>query len=405
MPLFRYIARDLSGGLVRGTMVSETADSLYEELRGRGLYLIKTFQESKLFRSFIGVGIKRIDLMNVCFQVSTMLRAGVSITSALDSISSEVTNKNLRRVLKELSLSVEAGYSLSQAMQTFPRVFPPWFVNLVKSGEASGNLERTFLDISRFLEWQQKLADDIKQALFYPSIIFVAFILLLIFASTFLLPTLVKTFSSIAAGSEGGGLPLPAQILISFNDLLRIIWPFFIIIPATVFAVWKLGIKIPIIAPALDRVKTSVPIIGRIIRISDLSRFSRHFAFLYEAGIGIIKILELLEKSVSSINFSTAIKRMRRLVEEGRPLSQAASITGEFPTMLIQMFSVGEKTGKISEALVQVSDYLDRELSIIVKRVLTLLEPVVMLALSGMVGFLIITLVTTIYSMLGQIGR
>lgn len=401
MPIFRYTARDSSGTLVRGAMVSRDIGELYDMLKTRNFYLVKASQESRILKAFATTGIKRTDLIHLFFQLSTMAKAGVPLTNTLEALSYEVENRNLKRILREILLSVEAGYSLSTAMEAYP-IFPPWLISLVRTGEASGNLDKVFMDISKFLEWQQKIIDEVKHAITYPAIILSAFVLLIIFVSIFLIPMLTSIMGKIVT-STGAALPLPAQLLFSLNETLRNIWPLFILVPAGIFIFWKSGMKVPKLREFLDTFKYNMPIVGRIFRFADLSRFSRHFAALYEAGIDITRILELLEKVVSSVNFSMSIRRMRELTESGRTLSQAATEAGGFPLMLSQMFATGEKTGEITSSMNQVGDYCDRQLSLLVKRATSLLEPLMMVMLSGMVGFLIITLVTAIYSLMGQI--
>ena len=389
--------------MVRGTVIAPSEKELYNIVKSRGLWLVSFSKEREFLRGLTLGKLKRVELMNAFYQLYAMTRTGIPLDTALYTIADQSTSPTAKTVFKELAISISSGYMLSEAMENYRRFFPNWIISAVRSGEVSGQLDKVFLDLAKFLEWQQKIVDDIKNALFYPSIVFVAFIGLILVTSFYLLPSLVEAFRKVQQ-TTGGQLPALAQFLIDLNEFIRSYWPIIFSAPLIFFVAFRLSLKIPVVANFVDELKYSIPAVGGILRAIELSRFCRYFALLYKSGVDISKILDILSEITSSVNLSRAIKRVKMLIEEGKSISEAVAEVGHFPPILVQGFVAAEKSAQIPFMLEQISDYFDREIALKVKRFVTALEPMFLLAIAGIVGMVVISLISTIYSMITRIG-
>lgn len=387
---FKYSVRDRNGQLVKGKLDGDNREAVATKLRQMG-YIVLDLQEDRigqLNRISFGTTVKAKDLTIFTRQFATMINAGLSLTKCLGILAAQTEKRELREIIAQLSRDVEAGQSLSDAMMMHPKVFPPIFYNMVRAGEVGGVLDSMLLRIADFFEADANLKARIKSAMTYPIVIGVLVVGVLIAMMVFVVPTFQGMFSS--AGEE---LPLPTQIIVGVSEFVRgpggIVLVVAVIALVLVFRWWKATEKGRY---AWHSFLLKVPIASPIIRKTAVARFTRTFSTLVAAGVPILTAMDIVGDTAGNEVVARAVQAARASVKEGDTIARPLGDSPVFPSMVVQMIAVGEETGALDEMLTKVADFYEAEVSAAVESLTSVLEPVIMVVMGAMVGFIVIAL-------------
>jgi type IV pilus assembly protein PilC len=401
MPRFAFTAIDDRGREYRGEDEAVSEAVLEARLRKVGHWVARMSEVRPILRRSGLYGIRAIrvprrPLAEFFLQMSMQLRAGIPLMTALASEAGESSHPGLRRVVTDLHDRVQAGEALSESMQAHPRAFPKLCVNLVRAGEASGSLAETLNRIRLHLEWQDRIIADVRQALVYPLFVLGCAVAFVFLVFTFLVPRFAKLLTELNVP-----LPLLTQIVTQTSD-------FFVhhaaalaaaLVGGTTFF-WA-GIRFsPGVRYWMDRLRLALPVFGPLCRMIGLARFAQNLAVMYQAGIALPDSLTLVSGLTGSRVLELAILDLRKAVNEGRQMHTAMGAHPVFSPLVRQMVSVGETTGSLGTALENVSAYYNEVLPRQIKRLFSVIEPVMIISLVFFVGLIALSIFLPILSLL-----
>jgi len=387
------------GRTVRGVQVADDVDHLAAALREKDLYLISALERKKTSAS-VGSRIKRRDLIDFSYHLATILSAGIPILQGLQDLAIQRKGTKFGKIIESIMEDVEGGALLHEALSRYPQAFGETYINMVKAGETSGNVDGVLRELANFLQWQEDLNSNIKKITIYPIAVLVAvgFLIMLVFAFAF------PRISGILLAMKVP-LPLLTRIFLAISDVFKSYWYIVMLCILGGIVGVHLVSRLEGGRLFLDRLKLRLPVIGGLIRKISLSRFAHHLGLLLEAGIGIIQALTLVERVVGNQVIAEAVRRARDQVQAGSTLSDALRRSGEFSPMVIRMISIGESSGTLSDALVKVSNYYDQEVPATVKKIFSALEPALIVFLAMIVLMVALSIYLPLYKSIGMIGR
>ncbi len=403
VPNFVYKARDGEGKAVTGAMESASAEKLAEKLRDLG-YMPTQIKEAKANVDLDNFSerfkrIKPEDLIMFNVQLANMIDAGLTLINSLTIICRQIENKMLRNVVEEVKRAVEGGSNFSDALAHHPKVFSKLFVDMVRAGETSGKLNIVLNRLAHYVEEQENLRQQVKNALFYPMILVIAGILVVVMIVSFVMPKFVEVFNR-----AGVPLPLPTQIFYGFGLALTHYWYLFILVIGLAIAGIKAYARTEKGGYRFDRLKLKLPVIGPLVRKLIISRFSRTLATLVDSGVPILLSLDIVREVVGNRIISDVIKDVRGSVEEGERIAKELKKSGEFPQDMVQMISVGEETGKLGHMLNKISGFYDNAVGYSLKKLIALIEPVFIIVLGVLVGFIMASMLLPMFDMIKTIN-
>lgn len=386
MPIFQYRGYRTDGSEAAGTLEADSLRDAILRLKDSGLYP-KTINEA-VYRRRVGL-FRRPDvshLPSITRQLSTLLSSGVTLMEALSSISEE--NKGFwRNMLVNIKERIAGGASLSKALEEYKDVFPEFYINMVAAGEASGNLDRVLNNLSDFLEAQDNLKSKVRASMIYPVFMVCVGFIVLSFLFTFVIPKITKIFKDTESA-----LPFITVVLITISDIFQNYWWILIgLFFGGIFGFNRLKQKNRLF---IDRLIFRLP--GNIIQSLYFGRFTRTLSFLLEGGLPVLKALELAGRSVGNKLIELRIIDAGKKVAEGARLS--ASLEG-FPPVLLQLITTGERSGRLIEVLRKAADSYEEEFSRRVHKALSLLEPVMILSMGLIVGFIVLAVLLPIFQL------
>jgi len=400
---FNYQARSKDGEVQTGTVEApsrEAALALLQKNRLFVTFLEKTGEAQPFFTKKIKLfeRISKKDIVNFSRQLALMFKAKIPLVQSLHSIAEQTKNPSLREKILSLSQEVEAGTLFSQALAAYPNLFSTFYVSMVKSGEASGTLSESLTYLVDHLEREYHLASKIQGAMIYPALIVVVVIAVLMLMMFFVIPSMSKTLTE-----SGQDLPVITKAVIGLSDFLRA-WGWallLVILPALVilFRYFKTttGKKFK------DKYILRIPMIGSFLRMTYLSRFAENLSTLISGGLPIVNALEITGEIVGNNVYQTIVFEVRDEVKKGESISKIlAKYPGEFPPILTQMVTVGEKTGTLDESLMNVVDFYREEVERTIDNLLSILEPVMIIFLGGIVAGLMAAVLLPLYKMTGM---
>ncbi len=406
MPSYGYVGIDRSGRNVSGKMVAADEVELEEKLRGLGLWLVSAKHDrgeskakSRKRRRFFEGRPPRQEIINFCTLMTFQLRVGIPMVTAIQVAADDCEHLGFKASLLELKKHVEAGVLLWEAMERGSKIFEPQFISLVRAGESSGTLPETFLELQRYMEWQEQIMADVRQATIYPAVVLLVVMSLVMVLFTFVIPRFVMLLTSIKVE-----LPLPTRIIFGVSDAVKATWWIWLIgvtvVPAAVAYGCKRSKKFAIFC---DKVKFRLPLFGSLNSMLAMSRFARNLAILYRSGVVIVNALKLCQGLVGSVWVGSVLEDVVARVEAGDSLSESLRRHPVFPGLLIRMVSMGENTGKLDDALNNVATYYSTIVPRKIKKIFAIAEPMLILFLVGLVGFVALAIFLPILSLLGSI--
>lgn len=402
MAEFQFKAADPSGKIVKGVMEAASERAVVAQLRDRRMVPIRiALVETRAMgllsaRLDLGRLLRRVtgrDVTQFTQELATLLGAGLPVDRALGILAGATPKESFKRLLLEIKADVQSGSYLSDALAKHPRVFSNFLVNMVKAGESGGVLEAVLERVGDFLESTQEMLDHIKSSLIYPI-----FLVLIGGVSILILLTVVIPKFSIIFEDMGAALPLSTRLLLAGSGFLeRYFWLIAAVFIAGV-AVADRYRRTPAGRLAIDRRLLRIPVLGALIREIETARFARTLGTLVRSGVPILRALNLAKDIVQNRTMAGALDAVHTRVKEGEHLSAPMADTGLFPDLAAQMIRVGEETGRLGDMLIRVGDRYEKSVRVLIKRLISLLEPVMILAMGLVVGFVVISMLTAIFS-------
>lgn len=400
MPEFQYVSKDMSGKTFNGILEADNIESFYRTVRSRGQFCISV-HETGLQQKEIHFGSQKIklkDLSIFCRQFSTMLNSGLSVIKCLDILYQQTTKKNIKAVILGVYEAVQRGESLSKAM-AMQDAFPELLLNMVAAGEASGTLDTVMNRMASQYEKDNKLQNKVKQAMVYPIFLVCMSVAVVIFLLTFIMPTFLKMFNQF-----GGKIPPTTQMLLGISNALTNYWYLFIGVGIALYFIWVLLMRNESTRRSWDRMKLHFPIFGRIMLTLESARFARTLASLFSSGLPIIQSIEIVTRVIKNTYIKVGLSQATEDVRRGISISGAMRKLDIFPIMLCSMLNIGEESGNMDEILNKTAAFYDDEADTAIQQMVSLIEPIMIVVLALIVGFIIVSIITPIYSVYSSIG-
>ncbi|MFH1719582.1 MAG: type II secretion system F family protein [Planctomycetota bacterium] len=398
MKSYSYVARDAKGTQKKGSMQANNSNEVLSGLRQRkftpiSVKEIRTADTKKRHRGR-RKRIKSGDLAALCWQLATMLQGGIPITTALDIISEDTDNLQLRGILEQLSEKVKKGQPFSESVAEFPRVFNRLCCAMILAGETSGNLANAMGKLAQYFDNRDKLARKVKGAMAYPIFVLTFIILIVIFIMAFIVPRFQKIFDQI-----GGTLPAFTRGFMGFYDLLRynihyiIGFVFVLIFGAVLVSRTKKGHYV------FSKLALSMPLFGKIISQAFVATFCKTMSTLLASGVSVLDVFNILTGMTDNDVIKSAIVQTRESVVGGSNISSSMSEAGFFPNMVVKMIQVGEESGSMPEVLEKTSEHYERKIDSAVTTLMSLLEPIMIISVGAIVAVVVIALYLPIFTM------
>lgn len=403
--LFQYKAKSKTGEVLESVMESPDRFTIARDLRSRGFTPIFVHEKNEGIKMASLTGnlfarVKPAELIIFTKNLGGMLRAGLSLYRALSVLQKQTKNPLLNSILVSLGNDISAGGTLSSGLAKFPKVFSKLFVSMTSAGEESGNLANALNEIGGNLEKSHALTSKIKGALMYPGVILSAMVVIGILMFAFVVPTLANTFKEL-----GVVLPTSTRILIAtgnfFSDHLILTFVLLIIFGFAMFSL----LRSQFFGKYLDYAIVRLPLVGTLAKELNTARTARTMSSLLMSGVSITRSLEITEDVVQNIYYKKVLQSGKTSIEKGAPFSEIFRAHTElYPIMMGEMIQVGEETGKLSEMLANVASFYEEEIENKTKNLSTIIEPILMVLIGGGVGFFAISMISPLYSILGNIG-
>ncbi len=395
---YKAITKDgkVSQGLLDAKDITETAGYL----RSRGLVPVSIVRIDNQFWADLPFfsKVKNTDLIMFTRQLSSMLTSGLTLMRALEILKEQIKNETLSEIITSIIADIQEGKTFAQAIEKYPKVFSHIYISIIKAGEQSGLLDKVLLRLADNLEKQSKLKSTIKSALMYPAIVVILMVGVMAIMMIFVLPQLAVLYQNLNVP-----LPLPTQIVVGFSNLIVATWPILLAGLAILLFFYRRWSKTSDGRLIIDSLKLKLPVFGKLIEQSILAEFSRTLGLLIGTGTLVVDALLETAETTGNVNYRNAITAVSKQVEKGVSVGEAMSYYPLFPSLLIQLVKVGEQTGKVDETLGKASEYFEREVDGKVKTLTTAMEPFIMIVLGIAVAFLIISVITPIYSLISSI--
>jgi type IV pilus assembly protein PilC len=397
---FKYRAVSKTGQPIEGVYEAESSNDVVAMLKDKKYYPVSV-EEKKVNENrniSFSKKISKKDMGVFCRQFYTMFNSGISIVKCLDILSIQTENKKLRLGLNSVCENVQEGLSISEAMKKEEKIFPSLLINMVEAGEVSGNLDTIMERMASHYEKENKIENKIKNAFIYPAVLSIVTIGVVIFLIVVVMPTFIGMFES-----NGALLPLPTRILLSISNSIKNFWYLYILIIG--LAVGSLNAYKKTVSGKLffDGLKIRLPIIKDFNIKVITSRFARTLSTLMSSGIPLIQSLDVVEKVLENSVISDKFEIVKENIKKGIPLSQTIDDTNIFSPMVVSMIKVGEESGSIDEILDKTADFYDEEVETSLQRMTTMLEPLLIVFMALIVGFIVIAMAMPMFDMVNTI--
>jgi type IV pilus assembly protein PilC len=414
MAEFRYVARTQEGQETTGVVNAATQADVVQELRKKNLIILKVQAARRAAKSIspaptgqrrpARARLKRDDIVVFTRQLSTMISAGIPLLECLEVLEEQATDKGFKYVLNNVVELVRGGSDLSDALSQHPRVFTKIFVNMIRAGEASGQLDIILIRLAEYQESTAALKREIRAAMTYPCASMALITVITIFLMVYIVPQFKQIFDSMGTPDKPLKLPFLTNLLLGISMFMR--GNFIFIIAGVVGAVvgifaWR-GSETG--RRQLDRIMLSIPIFGKLFRKVAISRFSRTFATLIRSGVPILGSLEIVAATSGNKLIEEAVLKARDNVRQGDTLAVPLAASGVFPPMVTKMIAIGEKSGALENLLEKISEFYDQQVSATVKSLTSLIEPILIGFMGVMVGGIVLAIFMPIFDLQSKLA-
>jgi type IV pilus assembly protein PilC len=404
MATFAYVGRSKSGAVKKGELTAKTKDEAVDQLRKQSV--VVTSLEEKAgkggFNFSLGSGLTDKDLVVFTRQFGTMINAGLPLVQCLEILSTQSENKVLRETIGEVKTQVEAGSTFSDALRRYPKVFDDLYVNLVHAGEVGGLLDTILTRLAKYIEKAMKLKGQIKSAMVYPSAILGVAGIVIMVLMIWVIPVFEKMFKEMSGGKMG--LPGPTQLVIDISNIFQSYWYVGLGIIVGCVMVIKKYYATPKGRMAIDKLLLKTPIFGDLIRKASVAKFTRTLGTLLSSGVPLLDGLTICAKTSGNKVIEEALVNARVSISGGKTIADPLATSGVFPKMVTHMIAVGESTGALDAMLGKIADFYEDEVDQSVASLTSLLEPIMMVFLGVIIGFIVIAMYLPIFTMASAIG-
>jgi len=403
MPIYEYLALDDRGRRIKGVIDAVNAVGARQKLRESSVFPTELKETGGRHKDAVersGNGgifgkIRFSDIAVMTRQLATLLGAGLPLVPALAVLVSQTNHQQLKNTLARIKEEVNEGKSLTAGMSLFPQIFSPFYINMVKAGEASGTINLVLERLADFSENQQALGTKIRSALAYPLIMFFVGAMVIFFLVTFVVPNITKIFEEMHQT-----LPGITILLIAVSSFLKSFWWILLLLLFTSFLTVRYAIVRTERGRYLwDRMKLKTPLVGSLNQKIAVARFSRTLGTLLQSGVPLLASLEIAANVVNNRLMADAVRQAAKDVEEGQSLSLPLSRSGLFPPMASEMIAVGEQSGNVEAMLSRIADAFERETAAQIMTLTSLLEPLMILVMGFLVGFIVVSVLLPIFEM------
>ncbi|WP_234978603.1 type II secretion system F family protein [Anaerosalibacter sp. Marseille-P3206] len=399
--IFKYKAVTDTGETLEGTFEGQNTDEVISMLRGNN-YLpisVEELNEREVNSGItLGTNVKKKDMAVFCRQFYFMLNAGISIVNCLDILEKQTENKLLKKAIGKSYEDVQKGMTLSEAMKKHKKIFPILLVNMVEAGEVSGNLDIIMDRMAIHYEKENKIENKVKSAFTYPIILIIVSVAVVIFLLTKVMPTFIGMFES-----SGSALPGPTRYLLNMSERLENYWFIYAIVIPLVIAGIAFYAKSPSGKMLFDSLKIKLPGLKKTNIKIITSRFTRTLSTLLSSGIPLIQSLEVVSRVVGNVIVAKGLERGIEDIKKGVSLSSTIRAIGVFPPMVYSMINVGEESGSLDEILLKTADFYDEEVETSLEKMTTMLEPILIVIMAFIIGFIVIAMAMPMFDMVNTI--
>jgi len=401
MPRYEYIGIDVKGKRASGTVEAENERAARVKLRRLNVFPTTLGIEGAV-KQKIGLGmqldlskyLQRVKVQEIAVmtrQLATLVSASIPLVDALAALVDQIENPKLKNMMSRVREKVMEGSKLSDALKMFPKVFGDLYVNMINAGENSGALDVVLLRLADFTEGQSKLKSKVVGAMIYPAIMSIVGVALMIMLLVIVVPKVTKIFED-----TGATLPLPTRILMGVSGALSDYWYLFIIfIPLAIYSA-KRFLKTPKGRNWWDRKMLTAPLFGKLNRMVIVSRFTRTLATLLASGVPLLTAMDIVKNIVTNLRLREVVEKTRDSVREGQSVAEPLKRSGEFPPLVTHMIAIGEKTGDLEKMLERIADTYDSEVDNTLATLTTLLEPIMIIVMAGVVSFIVMSILLPI---------
>jgi type IV pilus assembly protein PilC len=398
MPLYTYKAIDSIGKSVLGRVDAANLFDLEQRLSRMGLDLVTGAPTRQTSRIVGGGKITRQDLINFCFHLEQLTGAGVPIVEGLVDLRDSVENPRFKEVVAGLVESIQGGRTLSQALADYPEVFGRVFSSLVRSGEQTGKLPEVLKSLTESIKWEDELAAQTKKMLMYPAFVGSIVLLVTFFLMIYLVPQMTAFIKNM-----GQDLPLQTVLLIHVSNFCVNYWWLILATPPSIFFGLRFAARTnPSIEFRLDRYKLQLPIIGPVLRKIILSRFTSSFAMMYASGITVLDAIRSAEEILGNRPLEEALRSAGQQIADGKGMTTAFQDVGLFPPLVIRMLKIGENTGGLDTALLNVSYFYNREVKESIGKMQAMIEPLLTVVLGALLGWVMVSVLGPVYDTISK---
>ncbi|MDO8518934.1 MAG: type II secretion system inner membrane protein GspF [Deltaproteobacteria bacterium] len=402
MPVYEYKGIDAKGKAVAGVVDAENERAGRLKLRRTGVFTTEIFPEGGKGFSLTGKisslsflqRVKTSELAHMTRQLATLLAANIPLVEALAALGEQVENPLLKKAIPQIKDKVVEGRRLHDAMKAYPKIFDDLYIFMIQAGETSGALEQVLNRLADFTEYQAELKSKVTAALIYPVIMALVGSTLMLYLLISVVPKIVSIFEDAKAV-----LPLPTRLLMAVSGFAQGYWWLLLILAGLGGWLFRRYAKTLNGRTRLDRLSLKAPIFGELFRKIAISRFSRTLSTLLKSGVQLLPALDIVKNVVNNQVLSAAIDATKGSVREGESIAEPLKRSGQFPPMVIHMIAVGEKTGGLETMLEKVADSYDNEVNTTVGSLTTLLEPLMILIMGGVVSFIVLSILLPILRM------
>ncbi|MEK7192319.1 MAG: type II secretion system F family protein [Patescibacteria group bacterium] len=399
---YKYTAADANGKVTEGILEAENTGAVLESLSAKGLKPVSIAPIKEIAvktKRVFGQSVTVTDKVFLTKYLALMLKVGTDLLTAINILIDNFDKAILKSLLTEIRSNLEKGQPFYQSFSAYPRYFSPVFVNLVKAGEASGNLANVFQNLSVTLEKEHELQGRIKSAMIYPAILFGLSALILIFLVTFALPRIAGVFL-------GGGFNPPAFSRIVFSVglfLEQYIAVFLILLAFLAVGGWLFFAKTLAGKKTVSALLNSVPVVRGVVKKIALQRFASTFGVLMKAGLPILDALEITADAVAQPSIKESLRRVARNgVAKGLTIGEAFNREKTFPSVVTNLVAISEKAGHLDEVLNTLADFYDSEISVSIKNLVAFVEPVMLILIGAVIGLIALAILVPIYQLVSQ---
>lgn len=403
MPTFRYSAIDHTGRPYSGNLDAENLEAVRTKLAELKYHIVSinevasSSSAGEFLKQFNRV--KSRELVIFSRQFAVMIDAGLSVLKCLDILQRQSKDPVLRDALAAVRHDVNGGSSLTDGMNKHPRVFSKLYVNMVRSAEAGGILDQVLDRLSTFLEKELEMVQKVRSAMMYPIVVMFVSVVVIGVMTWYVLPQFAKIFKQMDIGK----LPATTAFMMDFSSLTAHYWYLVLLFLAGIAVAYNLYKRTGTGALHIDKIKLRIPVYGEIVLKLAISRFARTFGTLISSGVPVLRALEITTDTAGNLAVAEVISKARTSVKEGEKISDPMQTSTLFPVMVTQMIAVGEETGRLDQMLIKVSDFYDAEVDSTLKGLASLIEPIMIVVLGVVVGFIAISVITPIYTIVQNV--